>query len=289
MFSPNVLRDKVILVTGGGTGIGREMCEKFASLGARIAIVGRRTEILDKAVADLRNLGYDAFSTRCDVRSPDEIAAAVDRIMDHYGRIDVLVNNAAGNFVSPTERLSAHAVDSVLNIVLHGTLYATIDLGRRWIASGQKGVILNIVTTYAWTGSAFVVPSAAAKAGVLAVTKSLAVEWARYGIRHVAIAPGPFPTEATRKNLYPLEGMVDMLKDRVPLGRFGNMDEISNLAAFLISDYASFINGEVVTIDGGEWHKGAGQFSGLMALKQEHWDMIREMSRKKTPNSTGKD
>jgi len=289
MFSPSVLKDKVILVTGGGTGIGRAMCEKFASLGASISILGRRPEVLEKAVDDMKNLGYNAFSVKCDVRSPIEISAAVDKIIDHFGRIDVLVNNAAGNFVSPTERLSAHAVDSVLNIVLHGTMYATIDIGKRWIERGQKGVVLNIVTTYAWTGSAFVVPSAAAKAGVLAVTRSLAVEWARYGIRQVAIAPGPFPTEATRKNLYPLEEMADMLKERVPLGRFGNMDEISNLAAFLVSDYASFINGEVITIDGGEWLKGAGQFSGLLALRKEHWDMIREMSRKKPENSSGKD
>ena len=288
MFSPNVLKDKVILVTGGGTGIGRAMCERFASLGAKIAIIGRRADILQKATGELRDLGYDAFSTRCDVRSPDEIATAVDSIVGHYGRIDVLINNAAGNFVSPTERLSPNAVDSVLNIVLHGTMYMTIDVGKRWIASGQKGVVLNIVTTYSWTGSAFVVPSAAAKAGVLAVTRSLPVEWARYGIRHVAIAPGPFPTEATRKNLYPLEEMADILKERVPLGRFGNMDEISNLAAFLVSDYASFINGEVITIDGGEWLKGAGQFSGLLALKEEHWNMIKEMSRKKPANSAGK-
>lgn len=282
MFSPDALKEKVILVTGGGTGIGRAMCDKFASLGARIAILGRREDVLKKAVEEMMNSGHEAFFTRCDVRKPEEVTAAVNAIMGHYGRIDVLVNNAAGNFVSPSERLSAHAVDSVLGIVLHGTIYMTLEIGKRWIESKQKGVVLNIVTTYAWTGSAFVLPSAAAKAGVLAITQSLAVEWARYGIRQVAIAPGPFPTEATKKNLYPLEGMEDLLKERVPLGRFGNMNEISDLAAYLVSDYASFINGEVVTIDGGEWLRGAGEFSDLLALNGEQWDMIREMSRKRS-------
>jgi NAD(P)-dependent dehydrogenase (short-subunit alcohol dehydrogenase family) len=282
MFSPGILKDRVILVTGGGTGIGREMCNKFASLGARIAILGRREDVLRKAAEEMTAAGYEVFWTRCDVRSPEDVTAAVNAVFDHYGRIDVLVNNAAGNFVAPSEKLSPHAVDSVLGIVLHGTIYMTLEVGKRWIRSQQKGVVLNIVTTYAWTGSAFVLPSAAAKAGVLAATRSLAVEWARYGIRHVAIAPGPFPTEATKKNLYPLEGMADLLKERVPLGRFGNMNEITDLASFLVSDYASFITGDVVTIDGGEWLKGAGEFSDLLALNDEQWELIRDMARKKS-------
>lgn len=281
MFRSDLLSGKVILVTGGGTGIGRAISEKFGSLGAKVAIIGRREEVLKETSEDLKKNGIETLYHRCDIRNPDEISKAVDHFIERFGRIDVLVNNAAGNFVSPTYKLSPHAFDSVLNIVLHGTIYMTLDLGKRWIDSGQKGVILDIVTTYAWTGSAFVVPSAAAKAGVLALVRSLSVEWAPYGIRHVAIAPGPFPTQATKKNLFPLEGMEEALRERVPLGRVGTMEEISDLAAFLVSDGASYINGEVVTIDGGEWLKGAGQFNDLLKLTDEQWEIIKNVSKKR--------
>lgn len=281
MFRSDLLSGKVILVTGGGTGIGRAMSEKFGSLGAKVAIIGRREEVLKETSEDLKKNGIETLYHRCDIRNPDEISKAVDYFTEKFGGIDILVNNAAGNFVSPTHKLSPHAFDSVLNIVLHGTIYMTLDLGKRWIDSGQKGVILDIVTTYAWTGSAFVVPSAAAKAGVLALVRSLSVEWAPYGIRHVAIAPGPFPTQATKKNLFPLEGMEEALRERVPLGRVGTMEEISDLAAFLVSDGASYINGEVVTIDGGEWLKGAGQFNDLLKLTDEQWEIIKNVSKKR--------
>lgn len=281
MFSSNLLKDKVILVTGGGTGIGKAMSSRFGELGAKVCIMGRRENVLAEAAREMESMGITADFHVCDVRHPEEIAKAVDYFIERIGKIDVLVNNAAGNFVSPTENLSTHAVDSILGIVLHGTIYATLDLGKRWIAQGSHGTVLDIVTTYSWTGSAFVVPSAAAKAGVLAVVRSLAVEWARYGIRHVAIAPGPFPTEATRKNLFPIPEVEKLLAERVPLKRTGRMDEISNLAAFLVSDQASFINGEVVTIDGGEWLKGAGQFNDLLSLNKEQWEVIRNISRKK--------
>ena len=282
MFRNGLLKDKAILITGGGTGIGNSIAKKYGSLGAKIAILGRREEILKEAVDDFRNNGITASYRSCDVRNPEQISQALDFFQEEIGPIDVLVNNAAGNFVSPTEKLSPHAVDSILNIVLHGTIYMTLEMGKRWIRSKRGGVVLDIVTPYAWTGSAYVVPSAAAKAGVLAVVRSLAVEWAKYGIRHVAIAPGAFPTPATRKNLFPLEGMEKALLERIPLGRTGNLEEIANLATYLISEEASFINGEVVTIDGGEWLRGAGEFSGLSVLSDEQWDMIKEISKGKT-------
>ncbi len=282
MFRNDLLKDKAILITGGGTGIGNSIAKKYGSLGAKIAILGRREEVLKEAVDDFRNNGITASYRSCDVRNPEQISQTLDFFQEEIGPIDVLVNNAAGNFVSPTEKLSPHAVDSILNIVLHGTIYITLEMGKRWIKSKRGGVVLDIVTPYAWTGSAYVVPSAAAKAGVLAVVRSLAVEWAKYGIRHVAIAPGAFPTPATRKNLFPLEGMEKALLERIPLGRTGNLEEIANLATYLISEEASFINGEVVTIDGGEWLRGAGEFSGLSVLSDEQWDMIKEISKKKT-------
>ncbi|GMA51232.1 hypothetical protein GCM10025857_25890 [Alicyclobacillus contaminans] len=204
----------------------------------------------------------------------------LDTVMQHFGRIDVLVNNAAGNFISPTERLSHRAFDAVLGIVLHGTVYCTLELGKRWIAAGQPGTVLNIVTTYAWTGSGYVVPSAAAKAGVLALTRSLAVEWAKYGIRHVAIAPGPFPTEGAWSRLAPTPDLHEKLVARVPMGRVGDKSELANLASYLISDYAAYINGEVITIDGGEWLKGAGEFNELEAVPTEAWDRLAEMTKK---------
>ena len=282
MFRNDLLKDKAILITGGGTGIGNSIAKKYGSLGAKIAILGRREEVLKEAVDDFRNNGITASYRSCDVRNPEQISQTLDFFQEEIGPIDVLVNNAAGNFVSPTEKLSPHAVDSILNIVLHGTIYITLEMGKRWIKSKRGGVVLDIVTPYAWTGSAYVVPSAAAKAGVLAVVRSLAVEWAKYGIRHVAIAPGAFPTPATRKNLFPLEGMEKALLERIPLGRTGNLEEIANLATYLISEEASFINGEVVTIDGGEWLRGAGEFSGLSVLSDEQWDMIKEISKGKT-------
>ena len=276
-----LLDGKNILITGGGSGIGSAMAQQFSDMGASIAVLGRR-EIKLKETADLiKNKGGTAYFHTCDVRNTDQINEAIDYFLDNMKNIDILVNNAAGNFVSPTEKLSPHAFDSVVGIVLHGTFYVTLNMGKRWISNSRKGVVLDIVTTYAWTGSAFVVPSAAAKAGVLAMVRSLAVEWARYGIRHVAIAPGPFPTEATKRNLFPIQDMENKIIDRIPLGRTGRMEEISNLAAFLVSDYADYINGEVVTIDGGEWLKGAGQFNDFLSLDKDQWDLIREMSMKK--------
>lgn len=279
-FSSDLLKGKVVLVTGGGTGLGRAMGEKFAKLGARLAIAGRREEVLKETAAELTANGFDVFYKSCDVRDPAQISALMDAVEERFGGLDVLVNNAAGNFISPTERLSPRAVDAVLGIVLHGTFYATLEAGKRWIESNRAGTMLNIVTTYATSGSGYVVPSAAAKAGVLAITRSLAVEWAKYGIRQVAIAPGPFPTEGAWSRLSPTPELEAKMLDRVPLGRVGNPEELANLAAFLISDYAGYINGEVITIDGGEWLQGAGQFNDLRQVTEEQWDVLAQLTRK---------
>jgi NAD(P)-dependent dehydrogenase (short-subunit alcohol dehydrogenase family) len=280
VFVPDLLKDKVVLITGGGTGLGRSMAERFLELGARVAITGRREEVLKAAAAEMSQHHPALFFFPSDVRDPNKVSALMDAVIDHFGRIDVLVNNAAGNFISPTERLSPRAVDAILGIVLHGTAYCTLDLGKRWIQSKQAGTVLNIVTTYAFTGSGYVVPSAMAKAGVLALTRSLAVEWAKYDIRHVAIAPGPFPTEGAWSRLLPTPELAQSIIDRVPLKRVGDRQELTNLASFLISDYAAYINGETVTIDGGEWLQGAGQFNELEGLPAEAWDQLRNLTKK---------
>ena len=194
MFQEGLLKDKVVLVTGGGTGLGRSMCERFLALGARVAISSRRQEVLDKAAQEMMDAtGGEVFTTTVDVRDPEQVSTMLDEVEGHFGQIDVLLNNAAGNFISPTERLSHRAVDAVLNIVLHGTFYCTLDLGKRWIEKKQAGVVLNIATTYAMTGSGYVVPSAAAKAGVVSLTKSLAAEWGKYNIRPQRHRPRPLP------------------------------------------------------------------------------------------------
>ncbi|ASS65539.1 MULTISPECIES: SDR family oxidoreductase [unclassified Paenibacillus] len=279
-FRPDLLKGKTVLVTGGATGLGRAMAEGFAAHGASIALAGRREEKLQEAAEAFREAGHDVFVQSCDVREPSSLSALADALDERFGGVDVLVNNAAGNFISPTERLSPRAVDAVLNIVLHGTFYATLEFGKRWIAAGRGGTMLNIVTTYAETGSGFVAPSAAAKAGVLALTRSLAVEWARYGIRQVAIAPGPFPTEGAWARLAPTPELAARMADRIPLKRVGDKQELADLAAFLVSDYASYLNGEVVTIDGGEWLQGAGQFNSLLEVTADQWDRLAELTRK---------
>lgn len=279
-FSKDLLKDKVVLITGGATGLGRAMGERFLALGAKLAICGRREEVLQSAAEEMSAGGGEVFHHSCDVRDPSQVEALVNAIEGHYGSLDVLVNNAAGNFISPTERLSHRAVDAVLNIVLHGTFYMTLEVGKRWIEQKKPGTMLNIVTTYASTGSGYVVPSAAAKAGVLALTRSLAVEWAPYGIRQVAIAPGPFPTEGARSRLSPTPEFEEKMLRRVPLARVGEPHELGNLAAFLISDHAAYINGDVITIDGGEWLRGAGQFNDLAEVTSDQWDMLAQLTRK---------
>lgn len=275
------LKGKTILITGGGTGLGRSMGTYFLKLGANLIIVSRKLDVLEKAAKEMEaEGGGKVLPLACDIRNSENVERVIQNGLDHFGRIDGLVNNAAGNFISPTERLSSNAFSSIIDIVLKGTVNCTLALGKHWIAEKQKAAVLNIVTTYAFTGSAYVAPSAAAKGGVLALTRSLAVEWGKHGIRHNAIAPGPFPTKGAWERLLPgdLAEKFDF-KKRVPLKRVGEHQELANLAAFLMSDFSSFINGEVITIDGGEWLQGAGQFSALEAVPEKMWDVLEQQIR----------
>ncbi len=284
MLRDDALKGKVIVVTGGGSGLGKAMTKYFMELGADVAITSRDLEKLKNTAAELETeTGGSCLAVQCDVRHYDQVEAMLAEVLKTFGKVDVLLNNAAGNFISPTERLSANAFDTVIDIVLKGSKNCTLAFGKHWIDSKQKtATILNIVTTYAFTGSAYVVPSATAKAGVLAMTKSLAVEWAKYGIRSNAIAPGPFPTKGAWDRLLPgdLAEKFDMSK-KVPLKRVGDHQELANLAAYLISDFSAYINGEVVVIDGGEWLQGAGQFNLLEQIPPEMWDMLESMIKAK--------
>lgn len=281
MLKSDALKDKVILITGGGTGLGKSMGKYFSELGAKLIISSRKIDVLNKTAEEISSLTKnDVFPFACDVSDYKQVEVLLKASLEKFGRVDALVNNAAGNFISPTEKLSNRAFDAIVNIVLKGTYNCTLAFGKHWIENKNKAVVLNIVTTYAWTGSAFVVPSAAAKAGVLAITRSLAVEWAKYGIRFNAIAPGLFPTKGAWERLLPgdLQEKLDAIK-KIPLKRVGEHQELANLAAYLISDFSSFINGEVITIDGGEWLNGAGQFNLLQAVSSEQWDDIEKMVR----------
>ena len=287
-FTQKMLRDdalagKTIVITGGGSGLGKSMTRYFMELGANLAITSRDLEKLQATASELEQAtGGKCLAVACDVRHYDQVEAMLEMVVGHYGKADVLLNNAAGNFISPTERLSANAFDTIIDIVLKGSKNCTLAFGKHWIETKQEtSTILNIVTTYAWTGSAYVVPSATAKAGVLAMTRSLAVEWAKYGIRSNAIAPGPFPTKGAWDRLLPgdLKEKFDLAK-KVPLGRVGDHQELANLAAYLVSDFSAYLNGEVITIDGGEWLKGAGQFNMLEQVPSELWDMLEAMRKK---------
>jgi NAD(P)-dependent dehydrogenase (short-subunit alcohol dehydrogenase family) len=263
MFKERCLAGKTAIVTGGGTGLGLAMSLKFADLGANLVLASRDPAHVEPAAAEIEKRGVKALAIRCDVKVFDQVEAMVAKAESEFGSVDILVNNAAGNFLCPTEDLSPNAFASVVGIVLQGSFHATLAAGRRMIASGKGGSILNILTTYAWTGSGFVVPSACAKAGVMAMTQSLAVEWAKHKIRVNGIAPGPFPTEGAWQRLVPSAEIAEQGKAHVPLGRFGEPEELANLAAFLVSDYSGYITGDVVTIDGGRWLAGAGEFNQL--------------------------
>ena len=282
MLREDALEGKVIAITGGGTGLGRSMGEYFLKLGAKLAICGRREEKLLEAKKEMEeSCGGEVFTASCDVRNYNEVEAFLSGILEHYGHVDVLLNNAAGNFISPTERLSPGAFDAVIDIVLKGTKNCTLAFGKHWISEKQHNkTVLNIVTTYAETGSAFVVPSAMAKAGVTAMTRSLAVEWAKYGIRFNAIAPGTFPTKGAWSRILPGDISEKLnVEQQVPLRRAGDHQELANLAAYLVSDFAVYMNGEVVIIDGGEWLQGAGQMNFLEEVPSEMWDWIEKATR----------
>jgi NAD(P)-dependent dehydrogenase (short-subunit alcohol dehydrogenase family) len=282
MLKDDALKGKTIIITGGGTGLGKAMGTYFLTLGANLVITSRKLDVLQKTAEEMEAAtGGKVLAVACDVRKYDEVEQMLQQSVAKFGRVDVLLNNAAGNFISPTERLSANAFAAIIDIVLKGSANCALVLGKYWIAKKIPGNILNIVTTYAFTGSAYVVPSACAKGGVLAMTRSLAVEWGRHGIRSNAIAPGPFPTKGAWDRLLPGEMAQKFdFKNRVPLKRVGEHQELANLAAFLVSDFSGYINGEVITIDGGEWLQGAGQFNGLEMVPDAMWDTIEAATRK---------
>jgi len=281
MLRDDALKGRTIVVTGGGTGLGKAMGTYFLKLGANLVITSRKADVLQKTAEEMeKETGGRVLAVSCDVRDYEQVENVLAQTLSTFGSVDSLLNNAAGNFISPTERLSANAFSTIIDIVLKGSVNCTLAFGKHWIKEKQAASILNIVTTYAFTGSAFVVPSACAKGGVLAMTRSLAVEWGKYGIRTNAIAPGPFPTKGAWERLLPgdLAEKFDF-KNRVPLKRVGEYQELANLAAFLVSDFSGYINGEVITIDGGEWLQGAGQFNGLEAVPDELWDNFAKMTR----------
>ena len=284
MFTPDLLRGKRALITGGGTGIGKAMAHRFLQLGAAVYICGRRQPVLQETEKELaRGTGGLIRSFACDVRDGSAVDQMIAAIWND-GPLDILVNNAAGNFLARTEDLSPNAFQAVIGIVLTGTINLTMACGRRWLKAGHKGVVLNILTTYASTGSAYVVPSAVAKAGVLALTRSLAVEWGPRGIRFNAIAPGAIRTEGAFSRLLPHPDLEQHALTHNPLRRFGTLEECANLAAFLVSDGSGYINGDIVTMDGGAWLQGAGGFSDLgNLLSDQDWDQLKP--RKSQPGS----
>ena len=282
MFKNDLLKNKTIIITGGGTGLGKSMATRFGELGANLVLTSRRQEVLDEAAREINDkTGAEILTVSTDIRHSDQVTEMAKKAIDKFGKIDCLLNNAAGNFISPTENLSENAFRTIIDIVLVGTFNCTQAAGKAMRDSGG-GVILNIVTTYAFTGSGYVVPSACAKSGVLAMTRSLAVEWAKYGIRTNAIAPGPFPTKGAWKRLVPPRLNIEKkMMERVTLKRFGEHDELANLASYLMADESGYMNGEVITMDGGEWLKGAGQFNALEKMPNLAWKAMALARRKK--------
>jgi NAD(P)-dependent dehydrogenase (short-subunit alcohol dehydrogenase family) len=276
MFENHLLRGKRVLVTGGATGLGRSIGTRYVELGAELVICGRREAVLaETAAAFASELGATVETHVCDVRDAEAVEAMMAKIFAR-APLDVLVNNAAGNFIAQTHRLSPRAIDAVLDIVLHGSAYCTVAAGRRWIDAGRQGTVLSILTLSALHGGAHTVPSSMAKAGVLAMTKSLAVEWGKNNIRLVAVVPGLFPTPGAWSRLMPEERSVGDRLRGIPAGRYGEHVELANLCSYLISDQASYINGEAVVIDGGKrWHGGTAD-AGMLEWSDEQWAAIRE-------------
>jgi len=282
MMKDNSLKDKVILITGGGTGLGKSMGKYFMELGASIIITSRKLDNLEKTTKELSSYEGRVLPLQGDVRKITDVENVIEQSLKEFDKIDILLNNAAGNFISPTERLTPKAFDVIIDIVLKGTSNFSLLIGQHWIKNKQPGVMLNIVTTYAWTGSGFVTPSAAAKGGVLALTRSLASEWIKYDIRTNAIAPGPFPTKGAWDRLFPkpLSTFFNFEK-KLPMKRYGKHQELANLAAYMVSDYSGYMNGEVVTLDGGEWIYNAGEFNKLEKVPKKAWSIIERATRGK--------
>jgi NAD(P)-dependent dehydrogenase (short-subunit alcohol dehydrogenase family) len=278
MFRPDLLKDKRVLLTGAGTGLGKSIARRYLELGAQVVICGRRTEVIEATAKELSaETGGQVVAQQCDVRDANQVNAMFDRIWQS-GPLDALVNNAAANFIARTERLSARAVDTILNTVLHGTFYCTIAAGQRWIETKRGGLVLSVATTPSFTGGAFTAPSAAAKAGVVAMTRSLAVEWGPYGIRLNAVAPGFFPTPGAWERLYPPGSQIEPQEQGVPLRRLGQHIELANLFAYLAADEAAYISGDLIVIDGGRWMQGVGgpNLRRMQDWSDEQWEATRK-------------
>ena len=288
MLPNGCFANKTAFITGGGTGLGRGMAEMLSRLGATVVIASRRLDVLQKTAEELHRITKnEVFPVQMDVRDPEAIKNAVDTCVEKFGLPDIVINNAAGNFISPTERLSPNAWRTIVDIVLNGTAYVTLDIGKRLIEAGKGCNFLAITTVYAATGSGFVVPSAAAKAGVETLTKSLAGEWARYGMRFNAIAPGPIETEGAFSRLDPTGAFKEEAVNKLPSSRLGEINELANLAAYLVSDYSSWLTGQVINFDGGETVSG-GEFTGLLKVTNEQWDMMEAMIRKSSKSQKSK-
>ena len=278
MFKKDLLKNKRILVTGGGTGLGKEMASHYAEHGAELYICGRRLNVLEETANELKeNFNAKVHFETLDIRASKDVDDYIERIFEE-GPLDGLVNNAAGNFISPTKDLSHKGFDAIANIVFHGTFYITHSVGRRWIESGHKGSIISILTTWVWTGSPYVVPSAMSKSGLNAMTQSLAAEWGKYNIKVNAIAPGPFPTKGAWDRLNP-GGNDEGSMGSVPLGRVGEMVELQNLATFLMADGCDYLTGQTIGIDGAQYLTGGGTFSALDKLSDDDWEQMRTMIR----------
>ena len=283
MLPIDTFKDKVVLITGGGTGLGKSMGEYLLKLGAKLIITSRRQEVLDSTCEEFDKISANnTLAITGDVRKSEDVQKIIDEGYKKFNRIDHLINNAAGNFISPTERLTPGAFDAIIDIVLKGSTYYTLLLGQKWIKHKIPGTILNITTTYAFTGSGYVIPSACAKGGISSMTRSIAAEWAKYNIRCNAIAPGPFPTKGAWDRLVPpgFSKFINMTK-RIPLKRMGEHQELANLAGYLLSDYSAYMTGEIVTLDGGEWTYNAGEFSFLDKVPKAMWSLIEKTIRKK--------
>ena len=277
MFKEGLLGGKRILITGGGTGLGKEIAAKYLELGAEVWIAGRRGGVLEQTAKELAaKFGGTVRTHAVDIRDAQAVDAMVQRIWDEAGPLTGLVNNAAGNFISPTKDLTPNGFNAIANIVFHGTFYVTHAVGRRWIAGGHKGSVVSILVTWVWTGSPYVVPSAMSKAGLHVMTKSLAVEWGRYGIRLNAIAPGPFPTEGASKRLRP-DGSFEDATASIPMRRVGKMPELQHLATFLMADGCEWLTGETIAIDGGGYLANGASFTELDRLTDADWERMRAL------------
>ena len=284
IFSPQLFKNQSVLITGGGTGLGFGMADRLASLGATLHLCGRRQEVIEQAAHSLKEKypETDIFAHSVDIRDADKVDALIQKIWDEHGGVDALINNAAGNFICPTEDLSVNGFKAITETVLNGTFYVTQAVGKRWIESKRPGSVLSIVVTWVWTGSPFVVPSAMSKSAVDTMTKSLAIEWGRHGIRFNAIAPGVIPTEGATARLRPVDDNTDSLVKQNPMQRLGQMSDIAQLAAFLLCPQNSWINGQTIALDGGDCLANGAYYKQYFEWSKEDWEKAREVSKAKT-------